>query len=186
MSSMNSANPMNKIEQVHHQYDAQHPLCRFETVVYNKLPSTMDANCFDKPPLIRSQVWDQGIKQNPNPSKFVPVGVRGYNELNQRSNLCLAGHCSAIKRFQEISEKINMLKDEINIKTKQSIVDLKQSQIHLSHRLLAILRNYICKMADSQKHRANLSEVSLHNLSGKEMKLKNVLAQMNEESKQLG
>ena len=181
----NGDNPMKHIERIYQQYNAQHPLCRFETVLYNKIPSTMNANCFEKPPLIRSQVWDQGIKQNPDHRKFVPVGIRGYNELNQRSNLCLAGHCSTIKRFQEISEKINELKDQINIRTKQTIVDLKQSQTHLSHRLLVILRNYVCKMSAAQSHGANLSEISLHSLSGKEMKLKNVLAQMNEESKQL-
>lgn len=170
-------NPMDNIQRIYAQYNAQNPLCRFETVLYNKIPSSMNTNCFDKPPLIRSQVWDQGMKNNPDSSAFVAVGIRGYNELNERSNLCLAGHCSAIKRFEEISEKVNALRDQINIKTKQTIVDLKQSQIHLSHRLLAILRNYVCKMTADQSNCANLNS--------KEMKLKNVLCQMDEESKQL-
>jgi len=76
---------------------------------------------------------------------------------------------------------VNALKDEVNIKSKQTIVDLKQSQIHLSQRLLAILRTYICKITQAN----NQNNASLHRLGNQEVKLKNVLAQMNEESKQL-
>eukprot|EP01084_Bolivina_argentea_P023114 43062_1 len=182
-----SINPMIDISRLHNQYNPENQQCRFETVLYNKIPPTMNASAFDKPPLIRPQIWDRGIKDNPYPNKLVPVGIRGSNELNQRSNLCLAGHCSAIKRFQEISEKINVFRDEIGIKTKQTITDLKQTQIYLSQRLLAILRVYVVKMTDAQSSNTN-NNLSLHNgnhLSAKEMKLKNVLQQMSRESKQL-
>eukprot|EP01083_Nonionella_stella_P172544 592500_1 len=185
-------NPMMDISHLHNQYAAQHPECRFETILYNKIPSTMNVKLFDKPPLIRTQIWDRGITNNPYPNKLVPVGIRGYVELNQRSNLCLAGHCTAIKSFQQISEKINILKDEVNIKNKQCITDLKQTQIHQSHRLLAIMRAYIAQMTnDTQSLNDSTLTVRSHNandlnmLSAKEMKLRNVLNQMKRESKQL-
>jgi len=206
-------NPLHQIKQIADQYDASHGMCRFETILYNKLPANIPSSSFDKPPMIRTQIWDQGIKNNPSPTELIPVGIRGYQQLNERSNLCLAGHCSAIKRFQEISEKLNALKNEININTKQSIVDLKQMQIHLSLRLLSILRVYVCQVTQSSPQNAVASSSSsLHpsssssmaiamNLSQStpttttaptmpllcpsELKLKHVLQQMMRESKQL-
>jgi len=174
----NNDNPMQDIQRIDNQYNSEHPLCRFQSVLYNKIPSSLNANCFDKPPFIRTQIWDQGIRNNPDRNKLVPVGICGYKQLNQRSNLCLAGHCSAIKRFQEISEKVDVLKDEIDIKTKQQITDLKQTQIHLSHRLLAILRCYICTITASQSEDNTM-------VTPKEMKLKHVMDQMGREQKGL-
>ena len=195
-------NPINDIHNISYQYNPNHPQCRFETVLYNKIPSNMNKATFDKPPLIRTQIWEQGIKNNPSPSDLIPVGIRGYQQLNERSNLCLAGHCSSIKRFQQISEKINQLKEQIDIKTKQTIHDLKQQQIYLSHRLLAILRTYTVKLNETDNSNNNNinninnnnSSLSLHSmeinkknggLSMGEMKLKRVLEQMSQESKQL-
>jgi len=195
-------NPLQDITNIANQYNPNHTQCRFESVLYNKLPTNISKSSFDKPPLIRTQIWEQGIKNNPSPSNLIPVGIRGYQQLNERSNLCLAGHCSSIKRFQEISEKVNKLKEEIDIKTKQTIHDLKQQQIYLSHRLLSILRTYTVKLnANNQNQnelQQNLNNSSLNNsslslhreqknngLSMEEMKLKRVLDQMSQESQQL-
>ena len=203
MNNMNNSNdnPLNDIQHIYNQYNGQHSTCRFETVLYNKIPSNINKSTFEKPPLIRPQIWEQGIKNNPSSSELIPVGIRGYKELNERSNLCLAGHCSSIKRFQEISEKVNKLKEEIDIKTKQTIHDLKQQQIYLSNRLLAILRCYVVKMVgnndnnnsqiilNNNQNVSNLNISSLHSssngLSKQEMRLKHVLDQMSQESKQL-
>merc|ERR1719206_107695 len=173
-------NPLSVMSHLQSQYDARSAQCRFECVLYNKIPANMSAAAFDKPPLIRTAVWEQGLANNPSANKLVPVAVRGYDEMRQRSNLCLAGHCSAIKRFEELSQRIAALKHQIDAKTKQTITDLKQTQLFLSQRLLAVLRAFVCQ-SQTENQNPNLKTP----MSQNELKLQKALERMARESNEL-
>merc|ERR1712129_443903 len=100
---------------------------------------------------------------------LVPVAVRGYNELCDRSRLCLAGHLSTIKSYQDISKKINVQKEQMK-KTQDVILELKRMQINLSHRLLVVIKTYIHLSVAYQHQNPNVSVVPRLTESEKVMK----------------
>ena len=137
-------NPRSVMQRIFSEYNphSNNPNCRFEAILYNKVPRN-STKYFEKPPWVRAQLWDQFVNNNPDKNNLVPVAVRGYEQLNERGRLCLAGHLSIIKSHSKIIEKINELKYNIEKKIKDKILELKQVQIDLSYRLLVIIKAYI-------------------------------------------
>eukprot|EP01083_Nonionella_stella_P075998 206878_1 len=148
----NANNPLSVIRKLVSEYlpAEDNPNCRFETILYNKVPKQRMIS-FEKPPFVRAVVWDKFVANNPDPHNLVPVAVRGYSALHDRSKLCLAGHVSATKSYSEVMDKINELKYNIDKKMRDQILELKQIQIRLSHRLLVILKTYVL-MSVQQEH----------------------------------
>ena len=151
----NFDNPLPKIKKLFNEYNPNTNECRFESILYNKIPKNSNKNNYIKPPNVRTQLWEYALKNNPNPKELIPVCIKGYNELNERSKLCLAGHISTQNYYNKISNKIDKIKHDINNKIKQKIIELKETQINLSNRLLIILREYIVKITNNYKNNNN-------------------------------
>ena len=150
---------MHVMRRIFSQYNPHenNPDCRFEAILYNKVPKNF-ANYFEKPPCVRAQLWDQFVNKNPDKANLVPVAVRGYDELNDRSKLCLAGHLEIIKNHKMLTDKIDSLKYNIEKKIKDKILELKQIQIDLSYRLLVIIKTYI--IMSQRQQRQELQQVA--------------------------
>jgi len=186
--SKNRTNPLDEVKAIFDQYDRRSPNCRFECILYNKVPLS-DAHKFHKPPLVRPQVWDQGVKQNPDPKQLVPVAIRGFADLEERANLCLAGHLSCHTVFEDLSNKLNDLRIKINRKLQDDIQELKRTQIVLSRRLLVVMRQYI-EISTGQVGRITYNAMPSGALDGRfdtlnpnEMQLKQVLHRLLRESR---
>lgn len=113
--------------------------CRFETVIYNRVPSHCVHN-FVKPPC-RPEVWERAVRENPDPSSLVPVLVRGFDQLKKRALLYQRGRNSCLAAFDELKSKLQEAKQEQENK-KKMFAEIKKRQLNLSHRFLKILRQY--------------------------------------------
>merc|ERR1712228_404223 len=125
----NTNNPISVINKLLSEYSPNTPNCRFETILYNRVPKDKIAS-FEKPPCVRAVLWDQFVSKNPDKQNLVPVAVRGYNELCDRGRLCLAGHLSTINSFSHLANKIKERKQKDKA-IKEKILELKQIQINL-------------------------------------------------------
>jgi len=196
-AAANGSNPMVAVQHIADQYNPQSANCRFQTVLFNQTPQGVAPPMLEKPPLIRHQIWAQGLQSNPDPKRLVPVAVAGYNDLTLRSELCLSAHVKMQKELQSIEEALRGLRDRMEVAIKPTIADLKQNQIQLSHRLLAVLRGAVCRMTEDQTlgPNQNASNLPLAVISGrsawesplsaKELQMKAELDRLSRESREL-
>jgi len=205
-SSSNGSDYSNGKEAMNHiyaQYKDDNPQCRFQTVLYNQIPDNVHPKKFQKPMLIRSQIWEQGVENNPDPKRLYPVAINGYQELNERSKLCCSAHVKWLKEMEAKDQMIRALREDMEVNTKPMIADMKQTQMHLSHRLLAVLREYVCQSGSNLSgnnalalgaplgSNQNASNISLHSmaaalpLSLKEMDMKVNLERMSNECREM-
>lgn len=140
-------NPIEELHSISNAYNPGHPDCRFEFILYSKVNNpSRNPIILEKPPLIRPQLWEMANKNNPDNRNLICVPIRSYQQLKERSQICLAGHISKCQMFEKLSNQFNQLRDEIENKTRQEILDLKETQTQLSFRLLVILREYILRL----------------------------------------
>lgn len=202
-ATVNGSNPMVAVQRIADQYNPQSAGCRFQTVLFNQTPQGVAPSMLEKPPLIRPQIWAQGVQSNPYPKRLIPVAVAGYNDLTLRSELCLSAHVKLQKEMQSKEEALRGLRDRMEVSIKPMIADLKQNQIQLSHRLLAVLRGAVCRMAEEQTLGPNQNASNLplavalsHShlsgrsawespLSAKELQMKAELDRLSRESREL-
>ena len=138
------------MQKLYGEYDPQSANCRFEVILYNRVPPNHVGN-FPKPLNVRPQLWDQFVANNPDKANLAPTAMRGYNELDVRSKQCLGGHTKIINHYGQIAERVDALKVDIEKRIKDQIAELKQVQIDLSYRLLVVVRAYILFSLKSQR-----------------------------------
>merc|ERR1711972_322355 len=130
-----------------------------------------------------------------------PVAVAGYDALNCRSKICIAGHVKGLKKVDAGHQIIERMQKELETETKQKIDNLKKTQLNLSNRLLAVLRQYACQSVENQsggsalvgplgsnQNTINMQALSLRAavpLSMKEMEMKSNLDRMTQECREM-
>ena len=148
----NPKDPKDVMQKLYGEYNPQSPNCRFEVILYNRVPPNQVGNFrLQKPVNVRPQLWDQFVANNPDKTHLAPTAIRGYHDLDIRSKLCFSGHCKMIKSYELIAERVDALKMDIEKRMKDQILELKQIQMDLSYRLLVVIKAYILKSLQTQR-----------------------------------
>ncbi|EME30630.1 nucleoporin P54 [Galdieria sulphuraria] len=80
---INSLNQLPDIQQMKEAFNLQSSSCRFRYIFYNA--STMAATVAQQVPQgMDSTLWEQIQRNNPDPSRLVPVQLSGFDELQTR------------------------------------------------------------------------------------------------------
>jgi len=123
-------------------------------------------------PMVALQdIADQYNPQSPN-CPFQTV----YKSLTQRSELCLSDHVKMQKELESNEDALRKLRDRMEVEIKPTIADLKQNEIQLSHRLLAVLRA-VCRRTNRSAWESPLSE--------KELQMEAKMDRLSRESREL-
>ncbi|CEO98958.1 hypothetical protein PBRA_007072 [Plasmodiophora brassicae] len=120
-------------------YDPNNPSCRFQFVLYNKVD---DASVYDPAPAFRIHpgLYQQAVRENPDPAKLVPVPALGFDALNQRIAQQSLARSHHAKELEICRERINVLDQEYECIKKVTIPGYRQRHADLSLRLLRIAR----------------------------------------------
>ena len=97
----------------------------------------------------QDHIWEQGIANNPDSKRLYPVAVTGYEALTVRSKMCIAGQVKGLKKVDVGHQMIKRIQEQMETATKQTIDDLKKTQMDLSRRLLGVLRHIACRSAEN-------------------------------------
>ena len=103
------------------QMDSQHKKLYLSTV-----PTGMD-----------EALWEAGIRHNPDPARFIPVPVRGFEELRLRQKEAIAQVAMQGKALVAMNERSSQL-DASVADAKGRLARARLAQKELSHRLLRV------------------------------------------------
>jgi nuclear pore complex protein Nup54 len=129
------------VREIKEYYNTQSPNCAFQHIFYN-LPAQPPTGPTPQPPNANPQLWQQGVSQNPEPRRLVPVVVSGFEGLKDRlgeQQKLLKAHEKAV---EEIETFVVQTKRKHERGTNQRIEEFLRRHQELSHRLLKV----ICKL----------------------------------------
>jgi len=93
-----------------------------------------------KPPIVNEKLWIQALKDNPDPSRLVPLQIRGFAELRQRVEQQDKAVQDQQKALKEIQTFIGAIQDKHDFTTASKIQDYKRRHMQLAARVLRIMR----------------------------------------------
>ena len=131
--------------------EKDYKLCSFKYIMFNDL-SQAGADGLMIPPAAdvlqreRAQalnaadtgLWERADAQNPNPSRFVPVQVTGFNALQERRAQQQQAARDISKKLHEAQETLRALADERRVAIDLRLRHYHERQQTLSHRVLRL------------------------------------------------
>ncbi|KAF5310355.1 hypothetical protein D9611_012026 [Ephemerocybe angulata] len=128
-----------KIEAVYNAWNPSSPQCRFQHPFYN-LVGPNQVNMYGRPPnALNDSVWEKAVRENPDPSCFVPVIAIGFDDLRERVE-------AQSKQAEEQSQKLSDLKTRLaNLSSRHAVSNSSRlqragaTQTQITHRLMKLI-----------------------------------------------
>eukprot|EP00026_Physarum_polycephalum_P002445 Phypoly_transcript_02451.p1 GENE.Phypoly_transcript_02451~~Phypoly_transcript_02451.p1 ORF type:complete len:426 (-),score=78.36 Phypoly_transcript_02451:230-1507(-) len=137
--------PLQKMEALYCCFNPQHPQCKFRHMFYNQInanPEDVKRMNTMKPPQVDQLLWDQACRNNPDPTKFVPVQACGFEDLKQRIAEQNKLTNQQSQTLQDATKLIDHIRHEHTNNTMAKLDDYKRRQLEISQRLIRV----ICKL----------------------------------------
>ena len=131
--------------------DKDYKLCSFKHIFYNDLSQAGSDGLMAPPPpdvlqRARSEslaaadtgLWERADASNPNPARFVPVQVTGFNALHERRMQQLQAAQDVTAKLRETQNQLRKLEDERKVAVELRLRHYAERQQILSHRVLRL------------------------------------------------
>jgi len=146
-------------------YDPNSRLCRFRHMFYNVVNPT-DVDRFAKPENTNDVLWIQAMKDNPDPSRLVPVQATGFGDLKSRIAAQEEMTGQQQQALDEIGKYISKLQQQHELTTTVKIEEFRRKHMELAHRVLQLMvkievlqaRGYSI-LTDEETYRAKLENL---------------------------
>ncbi|KAL0073776.1 nucleoporin complex subunit 54-domain-containing protein [Phycomyces blakesleeanus] len=121
------------------KWDPSSPLCGFKHYFYNQVPPN-EIRFYVRPPNQDEKLWDEAIRNNPDPSCMVPVLVVGFDDLLKRINIQNEQTTLHREKVQEAQERLAMAEHQLVLNTKVKMQAHWRRSMDLTKRLLRLMR----------------------------------------------
>eukprot|EP00474_Spongospora_subterranea_P009069 CRZ09527.1 hypothetical protein [Spongospora subterranea] len=128
-----------EIQSILDAYDINNPSCRFQFVLYNKVE---DASVLEPSSAFRihTGLYQQAVRENPDPKHLVPVPALGFDALKQRIAQQAKARSHHATEIDICKERIYRLEHDHDCIKKLNIPEYRQRHLDLSRRLLRIAK----------------------------------------------
>lgn len=92
-----------------------------------------------KPPQVDQLIWDQACRNNPDPSRFVPVQACGFDDIKKRIEEQNKLAAQQTQTLQDASKVIEHMKHKHAVATLTKLDDFKYRQVEISQRLIRVI-----------------------------------------------
>ncbi|KAJ6227187.1 nucleoporin p54 [Anaeramoeba flamelloides] len=130
--------PSEQIGNIVDAYNVESERCQFKFVFYNNLSQGQQIQV-PKPQNVNETFWALAIQNNPDPLRFIPVLVVGFEDLKNRMEKQKSLLKEQMKSLQRILQVIENLEHHHELKTKKRLEQYKRKQIVLAQKLLNVL-----------------------------------------------
>jgi len=139
-----SNNPLTELKKFYNSYEPNNENFRFNCILYNMPAQNFNTKQYTRPQNVSPHLWEQSMKQNPDPENLTPIFVKGYEQLYKRAKHLseITKRCHAKKH--ELQGTIMKLKQS-HMDTKITLQEIKKEQIALSLTLLEVVRQLLVK-----------------------------------------
>ncbi|KAI9027448.1 nucleoporin complex subunit 54-domain-containing protein [Phycomyces nitens] len=121
------------------KWDPSSPLCGFKHYFYNQVPPN-EIRLYVRPPNQDERLWEEAIRNNPDPSCMVPVLVVGFDDLLKRVNVQSDQGAFHRAKVQEAQERLAMAEHQLALNTKVKMQEHWRRSMDLTKRLLRLMR----------------------------------------------
>eukprot|EP00033_Pygsuia_biforma_P003540 GCRY01003874.1.p1 GENE.GCRY01003874.1~~GCRY01003874.1.p1 ORF type:complete len:417 (-),score=103.06 GCRY01003874.1:151-1401(-) len=137
LQSVTALTPELHLQLIQSAYDPQSSTNRFRHFFFNDDPANVGrVGC---PPGVDEALWNQALKNNPDPSRYVPQMVCGFEELNSR----ITRQAEKIKQLNKTLEDLGATMSEIHsrhqLETVVQLEQYKRRHFQVSHRILRVM-----------------------------------------------
>ena len=167
--------------------DKDYKLCSFKHIVFNDMSQAGADGLMVPPPAdqmaqARAQslaasdtgLWERADAHNPNPSRFLPVQITGFNALNERRTQQIQAAKDVYSKLKEAQTELQGLEDQRNVAIQLRLRHYNERQQLLAHRVLrlqcALERQHVLRCHGGAEPPLGQSELSwiqrLKSLSG--------------------
>ncbi|KAI9143074.1 nucleoporin complex subunit 54-domain-containing protein [Paraphysoderma sedebokerense] len=131
---------LDKLTAVRARWDPKSPHCQFQHYFYNYIHPA-ERHAYGRPTGHDENLWNQAMKDNPNPECFVPALAVGFEDLKKRMEQ-QEQQCQIHKaKLAEITSQIRTLQDKQTLSTSTQLLEYKRTHQALSHRVLKLMKN---------------------------------------------
>ncbi|KAJ6241583.1 nucleoporin p54 [Anaeramoeba flamelloides] len=130
--------PSEQIGNIVDAYNVESERCQFKFVFYNNISQGQQIQV-PKPQNVNETFWALAIQNNPDPLRFIPVLVVGFEDLKNRMEKQKSTLNEQTKSLQRILQVIANLEHHHELKTKKRLEQYKRKQIVLAQKLLNVL-----------------------------------------------
>ncbi|KAK4526180.1 hypothetical protein GAYE_SCF20G4094 [Galdieria yellowstonensis] len=154
----NTLNQFPEIQQIKEAFNLQGSSCRFRYIFYNA--STMAASFNQQVPQgMDPTLWEQLQKNNPDPSRLVPVQLSGFDELQtrmQQQSMRVQEHLQAMTGIEKIlSECSDIEKTQCAVK----LTEFRNRHYTLFRRLVQFIGRVWCLLSRGRALRAEETQM---------------------------
>ena len=131
--------PQQMISYLQQCFDANSPYCRFRHIFYNVVAPT-DIPKYVKPSNMEEKFWIQAQRDNPDPTRMVPVQASGFEDLSKRFHQQQQLNEIFLIKLKEVKEKIDLLNRNNQVDLQVKIDGMRKKQEELVLSLMSLLK----------------------------------------------
>lgn len=139
--SYQETHPLTQIKAVLDSYDPTTPYYKFQHPFYNVVDPA-DIQKYGRPAGVDDLLWDQAVKDNPNPSVMVPVIASGFPDLEKRRSAQLEQMKIHLEKVALIKRTLDSFQLLHSVEFESQIVEIQLKQTAINQRLLRIVEKF--------------------------------------------
>ena len=98
-----------------------------------------ERSSFPNPQYVSHQLWQQAKDENPDPTKFAPRDLQGFDELMERVEIQESTHGNCGTLFSAFEKDVSALQGTFQCRTKIAIERVKSKQRELKQKLIEVM-----------------------------------------------
>ncbi|KAH9925020.1 nucleoporin complex subunit 54-domain-containing protein [Epithele typhae] len=136
-----SAQLQQKIESIASAWNPNNPQCRFQHYFYN-LVEPSQVHLYGRPANATNEAqWQKAMRENPDPSCFVPVIATGFDDLQKRVEAQTQQAATHQERIKDLQARIAALVQAHQLKNASRLQRASALQTQLTHRVLKLVQH---------------------------------------------
>ncbi|KAL7284788.1 hypothetical protein ACG7TL_002095 [Trametes sanguinea] len=132
---------LQRIEGIAQAWNPNSPQCRFQHYFYN-LVDPSQVHLYGRPPnAFNDALWQKAIRENPDPSCFVPVIATGFEDLQKRVEAQTQQAAAHQEKLKELQQRISALTQRHQLSNASRLHRASALQTQLTHRVIKLVQH---------------------------------------------
>ena len=149
-------------------YDPTSPLCRFQSIFYNRVADPSKLRSFIPPPHANPALYQRAVRSNPDPTSLTPSLAVGFEDLKRRLEAqreARAVHEAAVKGIRESVEEMRSVHWAYTVPVLKGLRETAEEQglrvLRIVNRLVEVEARGVALTEEERDYRAKMERVAV-------------------------
>ncbi|KAH8829132.1 nucleoporin complex subunit 54-domain-containing protein [Flagelloscypha sp. PMI_526] len=130
-----------KLQEIFLAWSPQSPDCRFQHYFYNLVDPSQVQNYGRPANALNDATWEKAVKENPDPTCFVPVPAIGFDDLRQRADAQTQMANDHQQRLKDLQSRLKALNEKHTLSNIARLRKASAQHIQITQRLLHFVQH---------------------------------------------